>query len=117
MLKKNSISCLPAAVQICKTASKLRRLTIDIRFDSYHSSLSDVYWSPLVDLASASIAHIDLYIRFDRMGFSRADVVSALAEIQVLKELIEQRMVIHVDEFAPEFGFVIPSAGAYRMFL
>ena len=115
---KNSISSLPASVQICKTASQLQHLTFDIRIDSYHASLSDIYWSPLVDLAtlSASIVHIDLYIRFTKGGFSRADVVSALAEIQVLKELIEQGvLVIHVDEVAPEFGFVIPSAGAWRM--
>ena len=117
---KQSISCLPAAVQICKTASQLRHLTIDIRVDSRHSSLSDIYWSPLVDLAehSTSIAYIDLYIRFTEGGFSRADVVSALVENEVLKELIERRvLVIHVDEVAPEFGFVIPSAGAWLMLI
>lgn len=70
-----------------------------------------------MDLArlSAFIDRIHLYIRFGRENFSRADVVAALSEYQVLKESIERgTLFIHVHEAAPEFSFTIPSAGVLR---
>ena len=102
---RKTCSCLPAAVRICKTASRMQHVAISICIDSYLLSLSDIDFSPLVDLGKLSTSfdhHVDIYVYSTKECLFRIDVDFALAQYEGVLELIEQGLwVLHVNEVAP----------------
>ena len=101
-----TFSCLPAAVRICGTASHLHHLTISIcvGFHASLSSLSEIGFYPLVDLAKFSPAfdRVDIYVYSTRGYVSRDDILDTLAEYEGVEDLIERGVwVLHVQEVAP----------------
>ena len=114
---RKTCSCLPAAVRICGTAPRLRHLTICICVDSYLLSLSDIDFSPLVDLAklSTSFDHVDIYVYSTKEYLFRVDVVRALAKYEGVLELIKQGVwVLHVQKVAPTDPRFIMSPSTFR---
>ena len=101
-----TFSCLPAAVRICKTASRLQHLTIGICIDHLASlaSLSKIDFYPLVDLAkiSPSFDHVDIYVYSTHGNVHRVNVLATLSKYEEVEGLIERGVwVLHVQEVPP----------------
>jgi len=100
------LSSLPAAVGICRSASRLQHLTIDLFVGTYIASVSEIDFSPLADLAkfSASFTHIDLYMHSSRKHFPHkfADALSELTKYEAVGQLIDRgSLILHIQRAAP----------------
>ena len=90
--------------ELAKTPSRLQHLAICICLDFNFSSLSKIYFNPLVDLAkmSTSFDHIDTYVYGTNHDLIRPDVLLALSRFEGIEEMVEQGVwVLHVQEVAP----------------
>lgn len=99
-------SFLSAAIEILKTAPPLHCITLEVNVDltdADHAIFDDVDLSPLMSLADSprSFHRIDLHFNFD-WDFTRTKLVSLLANVRGLTELMEEGvLVVHLNEGAP----------------